>query len=104
MTREQWQRVWAVYESACEMPAPEREAFVRSSLEDGGLRAKALELLSRSDDSIDAAPLESGREAPAEWILAGQTLGDSKYSGRWAVAAWARSTKRSIRNCSATGH
>jgi Tol biopolymer transport system component len=63
-----------VYEAACALPEPEREAFVHTSLHDHELRAKALDLLSRSDNAEDPTAGPDAEVAP-EWALTGQSLG-----------------------------
>ncbi|QOY86829.1 protein kinase domain-containing protein [Paludibaculum fermentans] len=58
MTDEEWKQTWAVYEAACQLPAPKRPEFVRASLSAGVARDKAFELLADLDaDEAPAAPL-----------------------------------------------
>jgi len=71
VTQAEWQRVWAVVESASELPEDSREPFVELSLPDPSLRRRALELLSESDDGEQ--PEDPGPAAP-DWPLLGKTL------------------------------
>src|SRR5271163_3837022 len=75
VTRAERQRIWAVYESACELSAPDRAAFVEVSLTEEHLRAKALELLASADAPLDSPPLESEEPVEHRWQLLGQSLG-----------------------------
>src|ERR1051326_2183742 len=50
MIDEQWRAAWNVYESACELPAGQRRAFVESELSDPELRRRVMALLERQDD------------------------------------------------------
>src|ERR1041384_4017474 len=47
MTDEKWRAAWNVYESACELPAGERRAFVESEINDPGMRHRVMALLER---------------------------------------------------------
>ena len=73
MTPEDWRKVWSIYERAAELEPRERNAFVEASLDSGGLRDKAIELLAdldqaAADDSVEAHP-----DPP--WSLLGQSFG-----------------------------
>jgi serine/threonine protein kinase len=89
MIDEQWRAAWSVYESACELPAGERRAFVESELQDPELQRKVMALLERQDpdevchaegngNSPDPAiGRSSGRigSESADWPQIGRTIG-----------------------------
>ena len=79
MTQGDWQKVWAVVESASALPAEQHERFVESSLHDDLLRRTALELLSESDEDepemTGPGRLPAEEPSAAEWQLIGTSLG-----------------------------
>jgi Tol biopolymer transport system component len=72
VTQAEWQRVWAVVESASELPPESRESFVEQSLPDPSQCRRALELLSESDDGAPEDPAPA--DATADWPLLGKSL------------------------------
>jgi len=50
MIDEQWRVAWHVYESACQLPAGDRLAYVESQIEDPTLRQRVMSLLDREDE------------------------------------------------------
>ena len=55
MIDEDWRAAWNVYESACQLPAGERQAFVESELRDPALRQRVMSLLERDERSETAS-------------------------------------------------
>jgi eukaryotic-like serine/threonine-protein kinase len=71
VNRDDWQKVWRVYSGASAKPPEERRAFVESSLPEGPLRDKAVELLEDHEDE-DAPP---AAEPAPDWRHLGKSLG-----------------------------
>jgi serine/threonine protein kinase len=75
VTRDEWQRVWQIYQSACGLPPLQRAAMVESSLTDISLREEVFELLSDLDEPDPPPPPPAPPAAPSEWQLLSQSLG-----------------------------
>ena len=88
MIDEKWRAAWNVYESACQLPAGERRAFVESELEDPALRQRIMSLLERDErrgsetesglstpGTISGTASDSANSEVGDWPQVGKTIG-----------------------------